>query len=107
MPPICLPSRQRKGCNLYPIRPVFPVKSQRLQREYRMGRYFFHVVNGEFIPDPNGIECSDENEVKAGAVRIVGEILKDQGHRHLEHEALQYVRVRRQEPDAIQAFLCG
>ena len=44
-----------------------------------MSRYFFHVVNGEFIPDPHGMECSDEAKAKAEAVRIVGEMLKDQG----------------------------
>jgi hypothetical protein len=44
-----------------------------------MPRYFFHVVDGEFIPDSHGIECLNEGQVKGEAVRIVGEMLKSQG----------------------------
>lgn len=44
-----------------------------------MPRFFFHVVNGDFIPDQHGVECKDGDQVKAEAVRIAGEMLKDQG----------------------------
>ena len=44
-----------------------------------MPRYFFHVVNGEFIPDTHGMEFSEESQVKDQAVLIVGEMLRDQG----------------------------
>jgi hypothetical protein len=44
-----------------------------------MPRYFFHVVNGEFIPDPDGVECANEDQVKAEAVRITGAMIEDQG----------------------------
>jgi hypothetical protein len=44
-----------------------------------MPRFFFHVFNGEFIPDHAGIDCPTLEEVKDNAVRISGEMLKDQG----------------------------
>lgn len=44
-----------------------------------MARYFFHVVNGEFIPDSTGLECTSFDDVRDHAVRIAGEMLKDQG----------------------------
>ena len=44
-----------------------------------MPRYYFHVVNGEFIPDSEGVECVDEDAVKAEAVRITGAMIEDQG----------------------------
>ena len=44
-----------------------------------MARYFFHVINGEFIPDNTGLECVTQDDVKDHAVRIAGEMLKDQG----------------------------
>jgi uncharacterized protein DUF6894 len=44
-----------------------------------MPRYFFHVVNGEFLPDALGVECATPDEVKAEAVIAAGEALKDQG----------------------------
>lgn len=44
-----------------------------------MARYFFHVINGEFIPDATGLECATSEDVKDHAVRIAGEMLKDLG----------------------------
>ncbi len=44
-----------------------------------MPRYFFHVVNGEFLPDPVGVECATADDVKAQAVISAGEMLKDHG----------------------------
>ena len=43
-----------------------------------MSKFFFHVINGEFIPDTHGIECANPDEVKDNAVRIAGEMLHDQ-----------------------------
>lgn len=42
--------------------------------------FFFHVINGEFIPDANGIECQTGEDVKRRAVKIAGEMLRDQGY---------------------------
>jgi hypothetical protein len=44
-----------------------------------MPRYFFHVINGEFVPDEIGTECATADEVKDEAVRATGEMLKEQG----------------------------
>jgi hypothetical protein len=44
-----------------------------------MARYFFHVVNGEFMPDTEGAECATAEDVKAQAVITAGEILREQG----------------------------
>jgi hypothetical protein len=44
-----------------------------------MTKFFFHVVNGEFIPDTHGLECANLGEAKDNAVRIAGEMLRDQG----------------------------
>ena len=44
-----------------------------------MPRYFFHVVDGEFVPDTTGTECETADEVKAVAVRAAGEMIRDQG----------------------------
>ena len=44
-----------------------------------MARFFFHVIDGEFVQDPTGIECATPADVKRQAVRIAGEMIKDQG----------------------------
>lgn len=44
-----------------------------------MPKFYFHVINGDFVPDLQGMECSTFDEVKAQAVRVAGEMLKDQG----------------------------
>ena len=44
-----------------------------------MARYFFHVVDGQFIPDTQGVECATTDEVKSEAVRSAGELLEEQG----------------------------
>lgn len=46
-----------------------------------MARFFFHIVNGVFFPDHEGMECSTPEQVKDQAVRISGEMLQDQGLR--------------------------
>lgn len=44
-----------------------------------MPRYFFHVVDGSFMPDHEGMECASLSEAKSAAVRAAGEMLHDQG----------------------------
>jgi hypothetical protein len=44
-----------------------------------MPKYFFHVVNGEFVPDLEGTECATTEDIKAQAVVVAGQMLKDQG----------------------------
>ena len=44
-----------------------------------MARFFFHVVDGQFVPDTVGIECSTQAQVKTQAIRIAGEMIKDLG----------------------------
>lgn len=44
-----------------------------------MPRYFFHVVNGDFIPDNEGMEIAEVDRVKDEAVRIAGDMIRDQG----------------------------
>jgi len=46
-----------------------------------MSRYYFHVINGEFITDREGHECASLDEAKRYAVVVAGEMLKDQGLR--------------------------
>lgn len=44
-----------------------------------MPRYFFHVVNGSFVPDQMGTECASADEVKKQAVIAAGEALEELG----------------------------
>jgi hypothetical protein len=44
-----------------------------------MPRYFFHVVNGEFMPDHEGHECGSDEHVKAEAARAAGAMISEQG----------------------------
>lgn len=44
-----------------------------------MPRYFFHVINGSFVPDHTGTECSTLDDVKTAAVKAAGAMLDDQG----------------------------
>lgn len=44
-----------------------------------MSRFFFHVVNGSFMPDHEGMECSTTDEVKTEAVKAAGAMIHDQG----------------------------
>lgn len=44
-----------------------------------MARYYFHVINGDFFPDTEGLECASAEDVKAKAVEIAGSMLRDQG----------------------------
>lgn len=44
-----------------------------------MPRYYFHVVNGDFFPDTEGMECATAEQIKAQAVEVAGSMLRDQG----------------------------
>ena len=44
-----------------------------------MPRYFFHVINGSFLPDTVGHECQTFDQAKAEAVRAAGAMLREQG----------------------------
>ena len=44
-----------------------------------MPHYYFHVVNGHFIPDNIGVVCASLNEAKAQAITSAGQMLNDQG----------------------------
>jgi hypothetical protein len=44
-----------------------------------MPTYFFHVINGSFMPDELGTECATPEDVKNQAIIAAGEMLKDQG----------------------------
>jgi hypothetical protein len=42
-----------------------------------MPRYFFHIVDGKFLVDTDGIELPDMPAVRVEAIAAAGEILKD------------------------------
>ncbi len=44
-----------------------------------MPRFFFHVVNSEFMPDHVGVECPTPDAVKEEAIRAAGALIKEQG----------------------------
>ncbi|MDG4898472.1 hypothetical protein P9272_33640 [Mesorhizobium sp. WSM4976] len=47
--------------------------------------YHFHVDNGEFTPDPNGIELPDLAAARTEAVRAAGQIINDSNQSFWEH----------------------
>ena len=40
-----------------------------------MPRYFFHVINGRFDPDPVGVELDGMDSVRREAIRSAGSML--------------------------------
>ena len=42
-----------------------------------MSRYFFHVVDGQFLVDDEGTECAGMAEVRSQAIHTAGTILRD------------------------------
>lgn len=44
-----------------------------------MARYFFHVVNGKFMPDNTGTDCENAEEVRGRAVEAAGAMIQEQG----------------------------
>lgn len=50
-----------------------------------MARYFFHVDNGTFAPDPTGVELPDVNAARVEAVKAAGEAINDASDGFWEH----------------------
>ena len=50
-----------------------------------MPRYFFHVDNGEFVPDETGIDLPDLHAARREAVRAAGEMIDDARQSFWEH----------------------
>jgi hypothetical protein len=44
-----------------------------------MSRYFFHVMDGHFCHDAEGVECADMAAVRQAAVSSAGAMLRDMG----------------------------
>jgi hypothetical protein len=44
-----------------------------------MNRYFFHLIDGQFLVDEVGTELPDMGAVRAMAVQTSGEMLRDLG----------------------------
>lgn len=51
-----------------------------------MPRYFFHVFDGEDLPDKLGTELADDDAAKSEAIITAGTILKDLGSRFWQGE---------------------
>ena len=54
-----------------------------------MPRYFFHVDNGEFIPDETGTDLPDLQAARREAVRAAGEMIDEAQESFWDH--LKYV----------------
>ena len=50
-----------------------------------MPRYFFHVHDGNAVPDDDGVELSGAEEARAQAVLAAGEALRDTAQRFWRH----------------------
>lgn len=44
-----------------------------------MPRYFFNVIDGQFLVDEEGTDCADMKGVRDEAIKTAGAILKDGG----------------------------
>jgi hypothetical protein len=42
-----------------------------------MPRYYFHVIDGQFLVDSEGTECSGMAQVRSEAIRTAGAMLAD------------------------------
>ena len=52
---------------------------------FHMPRFFFHVDNGEFVPDRVGTDLPDVNAARMEAVRAAGEMINDAKESFWEH----------------------
>ncbi|TPI32628.1 hypothetical protein FJ414_21380 [Mesorhizobium sp. B3-1-6] len=50
-----------------------------------MTRYYFHVDNGTFVPDPEGVDLPDLDAARQEAVRTAGEMINDSKQSFWEH----------------------
>ena len=57
-----------------------------LHLEHDLPRFFFKVVDGSELEDPDGVELPDINAAKCEAVMLSGALLKDIGARFWDHE---------------------
>jgi hypothetical protein len=48
-------------------------------KEPRVPRYFFHVIDGRSSPDLEGYECADIRVAQDEAIRMSGQIMRDRG----------------------------
>src|SRR5918993_2919054 len=55
------------------------VCSRLLAKERLMLRYFFHVIDGRDLIDHEGTEFPNLRTARAGAIRLAGAILRDEG----------------------------
>ncbi len=46
-----------------------------------MPRYFFHLIDGHFMPDETGSELPSDDAARAEAVRVSGGLLQDLGEK--------------------------
>ncbi|MEZ2330661.1 hypothetical protein AB6802_13145 [Mesorhizobium sp. RCC_202] len=67
-------TKSRRGCLDY-----------RNHREHNMPNYYFHVDNGEFSPDTDGVDLPDLNAAYREAVRAAGEIINESNRSFWEH----------------------
>ncbi|GEP06699.1 DUF6894 family protein [Methylobacterium oxalidis] len=44
-----------------------------------MARYFFNIIDGQFLADHEGTECASLEEARAKAIETAGTILRDAG----------------------------
>jgi hypothetical protein len=58
-----------------------------------MPRYFFHVDDGEFIPDDTGTELRDLRAAQMEAVRAAGEMINSSHASFWEHLTPWYMHV--------------
>jgi hypothetical protein len=50
-----------------------------------MAIYHFHIDNGEFRPDPHGVDLPDLTAARREAVRAAGEIINESNKSFWEH----------------------
>ena len=51
----------------------------------------FHVRDGQYSPDPDGLELSGEEEAQRQAVATLGQMLRDDPASFLEHASLSVI----------------
>ena len=54
-----------------------------------MPRYYFNVADGRSFRDPEGVELAGPEAAREEAVRVLGELLRDEPALFLEHELLE------------------
>jgi hypothetical protein len=55
--------------------------SRLTEREQRVPRYFFHVFDGQTLPDREGTELPDYNHARREAISYAGKLLDDDASR--------------------------